>query len=409
MGYTKWTDEHKSRVTELGEQGLSSRKIAQRLFDEFGENFSRRTVSQYLSTGSTNGRVRTTPNQQPNNKVKDVKRGTEIVINKDGSTTSSTTMQMTSEQAKDPEFVLRAHGFNPDDWDIVSARNNFWQQNSVENGLIDLYQSKITVKPKVDNDIKRAVEVLTRDIKPLKVQQTISQSRKRNLVIPITDNHWGITHLSDVQDKLSELLDIIKQGYDTIVIEMIGDMLHSDKINSTETVSGTILEDVDMPKAIDEAMQFTEAIVVTALENANTVMIKSVGGNHDFDISYMFMIWIKERFKQAQVDVNNRYRTAYLLGHVLISIQHGNVNKKNPAQILANECRHLWGIATTTEIHSGHLHFDKTEDQNGVVFRQFSTPKPSDDWETMNGFVGANKLMYALEYNDDRLKVEHFI
>ncbi len=409
MSYTKWTDEHKNRVIELGKQGLSSRKIAQRLFDEFGENFSRRTVSQYLSTGSTNGRVRAKPNQKPDTKVKDVNRGTEIVINKDGSTTSSTTMQMTSEQAKDPDFVLRAHGFNPDDWDIVSARNNFWQQNSVENGLIDLYQSKITVKPKVDNDIKRAAEVLTRDIKPLKVQQTISPSRKRNLVIPITDNHWGITHLSDVQDKLSELLDIIKQGYGTIVIEMIGDMLHSDKINSTETVSGTVLEDVDMPKAIDEAMQFTEAIVVTALQNANTVMIKSVGGNHDFDISYMFMIWIKERFKQAQVDVNNRYRTAYLLGHVLISIQHGNVNRKNPAQILANEYKHLWGIATTIEIHSGHLHFDKTEDQNGVVSRQFSTPKPSDDWETMNGFVGANKLMYALEYNDDRLKVEHFI
>ncbi|MDN6539421.1 MAG: helix-turn-helix domain-containing protein, partial [Lactococcus sp.] len=280
MGYTKWTDEHKNRVIELGKQGLSSRKIAQRLFDEFGENFSRRTVSQYLSTGSTNGRVRTKSNQQSDTKVKDVKRGTEIVINKDGSTTSSTTMQMTSEQAKDPEFVLRAHGFNPDDWDIVSARNNFWQQNSQENGLIDLYQSKITVKPKVDNDIKRAVEILTRDIKPIKVKHSLDSSRKRNLVIPITDNHWGITHLSDVQDKLSELLDIIKQGYGTIVIEMIGDMLHSDKINSTETVSGTILEDVDMPKAIDEAMQFTEAIVVTALENANTVMIKSVGGNH---------------------------------------------------------------------------------------------------------------------------------
>lgn len=407
MANIKWTDEHKNRVTELGKQGLSSSKIARKLFDEFGVNLSRRTVSRYLSTGHTSSRYDKL--KKNTSKVKDVKRGTEIVVNKDGSTTSSTTMQMTEEQAKDPEFVLRAHGFNPDDWDIVSARNNFWQQNSQENGLIDLYQSKITVKPKFDNDIKRAVEILTRDIKPLKVKRSLDQSRKRNLVIPITDNHWGITHLSDVQDKLSELLYIIKQGYGTIVIEMIGDMLHSDKINSTETVSGTILEDVDMPKAIDEAMQFTEAIVVTALENANTVMIKSVGGNHDFDISYMFMIWIKERFKQAQVDVNNRYRTAYLLGHVLISIQHGNVNRKNPAQILANECRHLWGIATTTEIHSGHLHFDKTEDQNGVVFRQFSTPKPSDDWETMNGFVGANKLMYALEYNDDRLKVEHFI
>lgn len=41
MGYTKWTDEYKNRVAELGAQGLSSSKIAQKLFDEFGENFSR--------------------------------------------------------------------------------------------------------------------------------------------------------------------------------------------------------------------------------------------------------------------------------------------------------------------------------------------------------------------------------
>lgn len=409
MGYTKWTDEHKNRVAELGAQGLSSRKIAQRLFDEFGENFSRRTVSQYLSTGSTNGRVRSKPNQKSESKVKDVKRGTEIVINKDGSTTSSTTMQMTSEQAKDPEFVLRAHGFNPDDWDIVSARNNFWQQNSVENGLIDLYQSKITVKPKVDNDIKRAVEVLTRDIKPIKVKQVIKPEREHNLVIPITDMHWGVTQLADVQDKLAELIDVIKKGYRTISIEMIGDMLHSDKINTTETVKSTILKDVEMPRAVDEAMQFLQAVVVASLENANTVMIKSVGGNHDFDLAYMFMLWVKERFQQAQVDVNNKYRTAYLLGHVLISIQHGDVNKRNPGQTLASEQRHLWGIASTTEIHVGHLHFEKTEDKQGVVIRQFSTPKKTDEWEEMNGFVGSNKLMYALEYNDDRLKVEHFI
>ncbi|MEE6705849.1 hypothetical protein [Weissella confusa] len=36
MGYTKSTDEYKNRIIELSAQGLSSRKIAQRLFDEFG-------------------------------------------------------------------------------------------------------------------------------------------------------------------------------------------------------------------------------------------------------------------------------------------------------------------------------------------------------------------------------------
>ncbi|MCT3116249.1 helix-turn-helix domain-containing protein, partial [Leuconostoc lactis] len=169
MGYTKWTDELKNRVAELGAQGLSSSKIAQKLFDEFGENFSRRTVSRFIATGQTSSRYK----GKPDNKVKDVKRGTEIVINKDGSTTSSTTMQMTSEQAKDPEFVLRAHGFNPDDWDIVSARNNFWQQNSQENGLIDLYQSKITVKPKSDDELtpQDIANLFKADIKPYTVNQ----------------------------------------------------------------------------------------------------------------------------------------------------------------------------------------------------------------------------------------------
>jgi len=280
-----WTDEQKNRIIELSKQGLSSPKVAQQMFDEYGINFSRRTVARFIATGHTSSHYK----GKPKSKVKDVKRGTEIVINKDGSTTSSTTMQMTSEQAKDPEFVLRAHGFNPDDWDIVSARNNFWQQNSQENGLIDLYQSKITVKPKIDNDIKRAVEVLTRDIKPIKVKQVIKPERQHNLVIPITDMHWGVTQLADVQDKLAELIDVIKKGYRTISIEMIGDMLHSDKINTTETVKSTILKDVEMPRAVDEAMQFLQAVVVASLENANTVMIKSVGGNHDFDLAYMLV------------------------------------------------------------------------------------------------------------------------
>ncbi|MGO3373107.1 MAG: helix-turn-helix domain-containing protein, partial [Pseudolactococcus laudensis] len=143
MANIKWTDEHKNRVTELGKQGLSSSKIAQRLFDEFGVNLSRRTVSRYLSTGHTSSRYDKL--KKNTSKVKDVKRGTEIVINKDGSTTSTTTIEnMNREKAKDVDFVLRAHGFDPEDWDIVSAKSNFWQQNSVEKGLIDLCQSKIT-------------------------------------------------------------------------------------------------------------------------------------------------------------------------------------------------------------------------------------------------------------------------
>lgn len=401
MAYFKWTSEYRALVKRLYEQGLSTRQVVNYFFDNYGLNVSRRSVQRYRK-GATH-----TPAKET--KIKDVQRGTEIVLNKDGSQSSSTTLQMTSEQAKDPDFVLRAHGFNPDDWEIVSARNNFWQQNSQENGLIDLYQSKITVKPRKDNSIQMAIERLTHEVKPLHVESHIDPSRKNNLVIPLADLHFGILKLNHIQDKIAELLDIISLGYKTIVIEVIGDTLHSDKINSTETVSGTILEDVNMPNAIDEAMMFMETIVTAALKHANSVYIKSVGGNHDFDMSYMFMLWVKEHFKQAKVDVNNNYRTAYLLDHVLVSIQHGDVNKRIPGQILATEHKHMWGVATTVEIHTGHLHFDKTIDENGVIIRQFSTPKPTDSWEKKNAFVGSSKLLHALVYSDDRLKVEHFI
>lgn len=79
MAGIKWTDEHKNRVTELGKQGLSSSKIAQNLFDEFGVNLSRRTVSRYLSTGHTSSRYDKL--KKNTSKVKDVKCGTEIVTN----------------------------------------------------------------------------------------------------------------------------------------------------------------------------------------------------------------------------------------------------------------------------------------------------------------------------------------
>lgn len=399
MAYFKWTSEYRALVKRLYEQGMDTRQVIDYFFDNYGLNVSRRSVQRYRGVQT----------QSKHNKVKDVQRGTEIVLNKDGSQSSSTTLQMTSEQAKDPDFVLRAHGFDPSEWDIISARNNFWQQNSQDNGLIDLYQSKITVKPRKDNSIQMAIERLTHEVKPLHVESHIDPSRQNNLVIPLADLHFGILKIDHIQDKIAELLDIISLGYKTIVIEEIGDTLHSDKINSTETVSGTILEDVNMPNAIDEAMMFMETIVTEALKHANSVYIKSVGGNHDFDMSYMFMLWVKEHFKQAKVDVNNNYRTAYLLDHVLVSIQHGDVNKRIPGQILATEHKHMWGVASTVEIHTGHLHFDKTIDENGVILRQFSTPKPTDKWEKKNAFVGSSKLLHALVYSDDRLKVEYFI
>ena len=228
MAYFKWTSEYRALVKRLYEQGMNTRQVIDYFYDHYGLNVSRRSVQRYRK-GATHTPVKET-------KIKDVQRGTEIVLNKDGSQSSSTTLQMTSEQAKDPDFVLRAHGFDPTEWDIISARNNFWQQNSQENGLIDLYQSKITVKPKSDDELtpQDIANLFKADIKPYTVNQVARDTH--NLVVPLPDLHFGITTMLDVKGHLDRLLELINKGYKTIVIEQLGDLFHSSQMWSSQTL-----------------------------------------------------------------------------------------------------------------------------------------------------------------------------
>ncbi|MFL2069103.1 helix-turn-helix domain-containing protein [Leuconostoc mesenteroides] len=404
MANIKWTDEHKNRVTELGKQGLSSSKIAQRLFDEFGVNLSRRTVSRYLSTGHTSSRYDKL--KKNTNKVKDVKRGTEIVINKDGSTTSSTTMQMTAEQAKDPDFVLRAHGFNPDDWDIVSARNNFWQQNSVENGLIDLYQSKITVKPKSDDELtfEDITEILKQEIEPYTVKQVAHSDH--NLVIPLPDLHFGITTLEDVKGHLDRLLELINKGYKTIVIEQLGDLFHSSQMWSSQTLKGTLLDEVNMVAAWNDAKWLFDVLVTATLKNSTKVYVKQMAGNHSGNMEFAFMEYLQAKYPQVVVHNNIKFRDAYLLDNVGIMLAHGDLAPKNLPMLFANEFGGVWSLSHSKEIHKGHFHKEKTVDEGGVISRQLGTVKPNDKYEIMNGWTLSKKELYALEYDSDKLVAE---
>ena len=103
MAYFKWTDEYKTLVKKLYEEGMDTRQVYRLIFMIITAWML--VVGQFNDTekGATHIPVKET-------KIKDVQRGTEIVLNKDGSQSSSTTLQMTSEQAKDLISFWRAHG-----------------------------------------------------------------------------------------------------------------------------------------------------------------------------------------------------------------------------------------------------------------------------------------------------------
>lgn len=396
MAYFKWTDEYKTLVKKLYEEGMTTQEVISYFFEQLGLNVSRRSVQRYRGVQT----------QSKHNKIKDVQRGTEIVLNKDGSQSSSTTLQMTSEQAKDPDFVLRAHGFDPSEWDIISARNNFWQQNSQENGLIDLYQSKITVKPKSDDELtpQDIANLFKADIKPYTIKQVARDTH--NLVVPLPDLHFGITTMLDVKGHLDRLLELINKGYKTIVIEQLGDLFHSSQMWSSQTLKGTLLDEVNMVQAVEDAKQFFDALVTAALQNSTTLHIKQMSGNHSGNMEYMFMEYLKAKYPQVVIKNNIQFRDAYLLDNVGIMLAHGDLAPKNLPMLFANDFGGAWSLAHSREIHKGHFHKEKTVDEGGVISRQLGTVKPNDNYEIMNGWTLSKKELYALEYDSDKLVAE---
>lgn len=395
MAYFKWTSEYRALVKRLYEQGMNTRQVIDYFYDHYGLNVSRRSVQRYRK-GATHTPVKET-------KIKDVQRGTEIVLNKDGSQSSSTTLQMTSEQAKDPDFVLRAHGFDPSEWDIISARNNFWQQNSQESGLIDLYQSKITVKPRVRVlSIDNVLSTFNREIKPVKVHNVTKGHN--SILIPLFDMHFGITRIDKLQGHLQQIAKILKSGHKNVEIIIGGDVLHSDFITKSQTSSNTQLDLVKTIRALNEAEEFFSSLIELSLKYSGNVEVKAVSGNHDTDSQYMFVWGLSKKFPQVVFEnVPNTERLAFQFDKIGVMVAHGNLALKRLPMLFANEYSEIWSSSTYRLIASGHFHTEKLQDVDGVVMHQFGTVKPNDPYEVANGYTTGRKHLQLLEFGKERL------
>lgn len=385
--------------------GDTHQSISNQIYDVFGVNVARRTISNHVARLNTPEVGLNVPSMPSKASYRD--NGTQLSINADGSQTSSTVIQMQADQIKDVNYVLRAHGFSETDWELVSARNNFWQQNNSEQGLVDLYQSKITVKPKTHElSVDKFLDKLVTDVKPYQLKVTDNKT-KNNMVLPLADLHFGITKIADLEDHLHKIIPIIQQQHDTFVIEQLGDLLHSSQMWTTQTMRGTMLDEVDMVQAIEDAKSFFHLIITNI--NANNIIIKQMAGNHSGNMEYLFMEMLKVKYPNVSVENNVKYRDAYLLGDVGILIAHGDLAKKGLTSLFPTEFKDVWSKSKQHYLHTGHYHNEKLTDNAGIVWQQFGTPKPTDKYEEQNGWSLSKKSMYLLEYSPDELIAEYYV
>lgn len=264
-----------------------------------------------------------------------------------------------------------------------------------------------------DVDPEEFISAIRESVEPYRSTEKSFTNSTNMLEIPLFDMHWGIAFMDHYKTVLDEILELISsRSWKKIVIPFGQDFFHNDSIINGQTTKGTLIEKVDMTRAVKEGRQFMYAIIDAAISSAEDVKVIYSAGNHDRSISWMFIQVLLERYGAEIVDDTFEYRKVITYGKNSIMITHGDSKQATPstlAQIFPISFAEEFANANVREVHAGHLHHETETDIHGVMVRRLSSGGKIDDWSNKEDFVGAHKRFMVFEWSPEKLKSIHYI
>jgi len=319
---------------------------------------------------------------------------------------SERVIPLLDEQLCDKRHILLAHKYNPDEWEIVNARNTYWDGQTKANGKETFYSSKITVKPKSTVDIQDIEQIFSR-LKVLEHPMPICKKRVANgrtLELTLCDLHIGRLSWNGTTGKDYDLniacervyrviRNIIEkmgeEHFDNIIIPVGQDIFNSDGSKGT-TFNGTPQdEDTRFPKAFERTLQLFCNIIEELRCHTSNVSVVLVVGNHDTDSAMMLSHALKSWFRTCDdvtVDTSSIKRKAIKMGNNLLVLGHFDEDTKRLPNVIPMEFSELWGKTLYREAHGSHLHKEQVVDCGGFVLRRSPSIVEIDEWSYGKGY-----------------------
>jgi hypothetical protein len=393
MNKTRWSDQEKEYLLQLIKEhpGQTNIQYAGMLIDKFNRQFSEDSVrKQRKKTAPVTG-------------YKEIHE-----INKDGSHTSDRLVRMNDNESKSVEYLLRAHGFDVNEWELVTARNNIWNGFDKENGTRTLYGSRITVKPKIKGiDWDGLIEVI-KTVPSVTIKPKYISTDENYLTVPLFDMHFGISDYEHYKPTQAKVLNILKKQYKETLFIIGSDLFHHND-HRNRTASGREIEHADMSKAWEDAAKFYEPILHEAIKHSEKVTGIFVKGNHSESLEWAFTKYLEARFPQITFNTEFRERKVHMLGNVMIATTHGDKARKRLNELFPAEFPMEWSQAKTRELFIGHLHTEEVIDKGGLVQRALSTRNKTDRWHEDNGYTTSHKRFQVFEYSRNEIENIHFV
>jgi len=388
----EWTPEKDKKLLELKERKLTYEDIAKEMETTLN------SVAKRLQ------KLRQKPRAERVKGVEEYKYKESHEIMPDGSHKSDKLVWMDDKKKKDANFLLDAHGFDADAWDLTKAENNIWNGYSKQDGIMTLYSSRISAKPKVLKFDWTRLHNLIEQKPSIHVDRISYVGGDRYLVIPLFDLHFGINDCEHYKPTQAKVLNLLDKTYKETLIILGSDLFHHND-HRNRTASGREIEHADMTIAWEEAEKFYSPILHQSLKNSEKVSVMFVKGNHSESLEWAFTKMIKKAFPQLHVDDSFRERKAHLMGRIMIGSTHGDkANLNKIAELFTTEFPLLWAQAKTREVLCGDKHHEEVKDKGGIVVRQFSTRNKTDKYHDDYGYTAAHKRFQVLEYSEEELE-----
>ncbi len=348
--------------------------------------------------------------EKPDVSDADMAHSSEVSMHADGSYTSDRLIRMSEEQSKDRSYLLAAHGFNADEWEIVNARSSMWHMGYKDDGCADrevLYSSKVTVRPRSDTLDIGALIAACELVTPRYIEQPARGDMM--LEVGVVDAHFGNSDLALYEPTLERILShITRRTWSQVVLPIGNDLFHVDNFKNT-TSNGTPQSSVAWPEAWADALEFYSTIIEFALQHSEVVYAYYIIGNHDESMSWAFCQMLAAKYPQVRFDVAIEERKVHVFGDIAVGFTHGDGRtRKDVDRVFMAEFPEFSG-ARVREVHAAHHHHEVTVDEFGVVVRTLSTAARTDKWHREEGYVGACKRFQAFEYTLHSLDSVHYV
>lgn len=356
-----------------------------------------------------------------------------IEHNADGTQSSDRLIKMAEEDAKDAEFLLKAHGYNVESWELVSARNNIWNVYSKKDGISELYSSKIVVKPKKilfnEQWIKNVIDKIDFSKRIKKYEYNNIDKTSKTVEINFPDVHIG----KFVQELISNGVynaDIAVNRYRNAINEALNrisvynvkkfiyplgqDYINFDHLEGT-TTKGTRQDMNEFYESVYKKAYKCLLETVEKLRSIAPVHIIYVKGNHDSLSTFTMCYSLSELYEfnnisDVTVDYSTLQRKYIKIGNTTLGLGHGEKEKNKIKECMQVDVPELWNNKYRY-FHLSHFHSERaTNEIGGVVYKWLGSMSENCKWTYESGYVGAQKKGHVFVYDDEKgLWAEFFI